>query len=40
MPVETGFLSLLLRYFTVVFAAASEKNVKRNRTNVAMRERV
>ena len=31
---------MLLCYFTVVFAAASEKTAKRNRTNVAIREKV
>ena len=39
-PLKRDFFHCFLCYFTVVFAAASEKNVKRNRTNVAMRERV
>ena len=39
-PLKREFFHCFLCYFTVVFAAASEKTAKRNRTNVAMRERV
>lgn len=39
-PLKRDFFHCFWCYLTVVFAAASEKTAKRNRTNVAMRERV